>query len=122
MKDKDIQSIVGWVLRAGVMASMAVVIVGGIIFLYRHGGSAANYSVFKGQPDFVKSGGIFSGIFAGHGRSIIQAGIILLIATPVVRVAISALGFIAEKDYLYTAITLVVLGIIITSMITGHGG
>ncbi|WP_317169624.1 DUF1634 domain-containing protein [Mucilaginibacter humi] len=64
--------------------------------------------------------GIINGILTFRGRAIIQAGIILLIFTPVIRVVFSAIGFILEKDYLYTGITLLVLLIIFISMLSGH--
>lgn len=122
-KDKDMQAVIGWVLRLGVIVSMLVVVVGGVIYLYRHGGETVNYRQFSGVPAFVHSfHGIIGGILSGRGRAIIQAGIILLIATPVMRIVFSAIGFILEKDYLYTGITLLVLCIIIAGMLSGHAG
>ena len=122
-KDKDMQAIIGWVLRAGVFVSMLVVFIGGVIYLYRHGHTIANYHEFKGIPDFVHSpAGIINGILTLRGRAIIQAGIVLLIATPIVRVVFSAVGFIIEKDYLYTGITFIVLLIIVISAFSGHAG
>lgn len=122
-KDKDMQAVIGWVLRAGVFISMIVVFIGGVIYIYRHGHSIANYHEFKGVPDFVHSaGGIINGILHLRGRAIIQAGIILLIATPIIRVIFSAIGFILEKDHLYTGITFIVLLIIIISALSGHAG
>ena len=122
-KDKNMQVVIGWVLRAGVFISMTIVFLGGILYIYRHGHSVANYSEFKGVPDFVHSAsGIINGILTLRGRAIIQAGIILLIATPIIRVLFSAVGFIREKDYLYTAISLFVLFIIIISALSGHAG
>jgi uncharacterized membrane protein len=122
-RDKDMQEIIGWVLRAGVFISMIVVFFGGIVYLYRHGQSTADYHEFKGVPDFVSSfSGIMNGILTFRGRAIIQAGIILLIATPVIRVLFSTIGFILEKDHLYTAISLIVLFIIIISAFSGHAG
>jgi uncharacterized membrane protein len=122
-KDKDMQAIIGWVLRSGVFISMLVVFIGGVIYLSRHGQTIANYHEFKGIPDFVHSAsGIINGIMHLRGRAIIQAGIILLIATPIVRVVFSAVGFIIEKDYLYTGITIIVLLIILISAFSGHAG
>ncbi len=117
------QSVIGWILRAGVLISMGVVFIGGVVYLYRHGQTHVDYSTFKGVPDFVGSaGGIIHGIVTGRGRAIIQAGIILLIATPIIRVIFSAIGFVLEKDYLYLGITLLVLLIILASMFSGHAG
>ncbi len=123
LKDKDIQSLIGSVLRWGVLLSMAVVAIGGIIYLSRHQHDIYDYSKFKGEPDFTRNlGAIFQGILDFKGRAIIQFGIILLIATPITRVLFSAFGFLVEKDYLYVGITLVVLSIIIVSMLGGFGG
>jgi uncharacterized membrane protein len=122
-KDTDMQAVIGWILRVGVLLSMSIIFIGGLIYLYRHGQVTADYHTFKGVPDFVHNmSGIFNGIITLRGRAIIQAGIILLIATPIIRVIFSAIGFVLEKDYLYTGITLLVLLIIFTSMLSGHAG
>jgi uncharacterized membrane protein len=123
ISDLDIQQTIGWVLRLGVIISMAIVFIGGCFYWYRHSGETASYSKFVGVPDFVHSPlGIWHGILTLRGRAIIQAGIILLIATPVIRVLFSMIGFLLEKDWLYTGISLLVLGIIIASALTGHAG
>ena len=123
LKDKDMQTIIGWILRGGVAVSMVLVFIGGVFFVYRHGYSVPDYKTFKGVPVFIQSlGGILNGVITFKGQAIIQLGIILLIATPVIRVAFSAVGFLLEKDYLYTFITLIVLLIILASMISGHAG
>ena len=122
-KDTDIQSLIGQVLRVGMITSISIVFIGGIFYLYRHGQTIADYSVFKGIPAFVQhAGGIFDGILNFKGQAIIQFGIILLIATPVLRVIFSAIGFVLEKDYMYVGISVLVLLIIFTSMLNGHAG
>jgi uncharacterized membrane protein len=121
-KDADMQAIIGWVLRTGVILSVSVVIIGGIVYIYRHGGEAPDHRHFVTQPSFVQLNGIIQGIFDFHGRSIIQAGIILLIATPILRIIFSALGFVLEKDRLYVFISLLVLLIIFLSSMSGHIG
>jgi len=121
-KDTDIQVIIGWVLRLGVFISMLVVFVGGVVYLCRHGNETADYHSFKSLPAFVQIPGIGNGILNFRGRAIIQMGIILLIATPIVRVIFSAIGFVLEKDYLYIGITMLVLAIIFFSMLSGHAG
>ena len=122
-KDTDLQMIIGWLLRIGVLVSISVVFFGGVIYMYRHGHLIAGYRKFKGVAVFLQSGnGIINGIITLRGQAIIQAGIILLIATPVLRVIFSAVGFILEKDYMYVGITLLVLAIIFMSMLSGHAG
>lgn len=121
-KDTDMQAVIGWVLRMGVIVSVTIVFIGGVLYMYRHDGSIPDYSKFSGVPNFVQLHGLINGILNLKGRSIIQAGIILLIATPILRIAFSTVGFVLEKDYLYIGISLLVLLIIITSSLSGHAG
>jgi uncharacterized membrane protein len=58
---------------------------------------------------------------AMRGRGIIQLGLLLLIATPVARVAISVVAFAVQRDRLYVAITLLVLAILLCSLMSGQG-
>jgi uncharacterized membrane protein len=122
-KDADMQLLLGQVLRMGTVISISIVFLGGVIYLYRHGHSIANYKTFIGIPGFVQhAGSLFYGAFTLKGQAIIQLGIILLIATPILRVIFSAIGFVLEKDYMYLAISLLVLFIIFISTISGHAG
>ena len=117
------QLIIGWILRGGVAVSMAIVIIGGFFFISRHGHSVADFRGFKGVPDFISSPKkVFESALQLKGQAIIQLGIALLIATPILRVVFAAIGFILEKDHLYTLISIIVLLVIIISMITGRIG
>ncbi|SHN08602.1 DUF1634 domain-containing protein [Mucilaginibacter sp. OK098] len=122
-KDTDIQSLIGQVLRGGMIVSMSIVFLGGIFFMYRHGHSIPDYRKFKGIPPFLQSpGSLVNAALNFKGQAIIQLGIILLIATPILRVIFSTIGFVLEKDYLYVGISIVVLLIIFASMMSGHAG
>lgn len=115
--------IIGQLLRYGVALSSIMVIIGGITYLYRHGYEVEHYSMFNGEPSgYTSLYGVIKGVSENKGREIIQLGVIVLIATPIFRVAFSALAFIIEKDYLYVFITLLVLSIIIFSMTGGLAG
>jgi len=122
-KDTDMQNVIGWILRGGVILSMTVVVIGGVLFLWRHGGSSPDFHNFTKVPYFISSpGGVFEGIMHWKGQAIIQLGIMILIATPILRVAFAVIAFALEKDRLYTLISLLVLLIIAASMLTGSIG
>lgn len=122
-KDTDIQLLIGRTLRAGTVISISVVLLGGVIYLYRHARTVADYREFKQLPDFLAHPGtLISDAINLRGQAIIQIGIVFLIATPILRVLFSALGFVLEKDYMYLAITLIVLLIIFFSMLSGNAG
>ncbi len=113
--------ILGNLLRSGVLFSAAVVLAGACVYLLRHAHEAANYSVFRGEPeDFRTIPGIVRSTLAGRGRGLIQLGLLFLIATPIARVAMSIVGFTLERDRMYVVFTLIVLGILLYSLL-GQG-
>lgn len=115
--DEKVEVIIGNLLGAGVLISALVVFCGGVIFLTYHGNSYANYRVFRGEPESLKSiPAIFRYAFQLHGGGVIQVGLLLLIATPVARVIFSVFGFAAERDRMYVVFTLIVLLILLFSL------
>src|SRR6266581_3523409 len=107
--DQRVEDIIGNLLRAGVILSALVVFVGAIVYLARHGQEPADYRIFRGEPsDLRHISGIVRDAFAFQGRGIIQLGLLLLIATPVARVAFSIFGFALEGDRMYAGFTLIV--------------
>lgn len=106
--------IVGQLLRTGVALSAAVIFVGGVIYLIRHGAETPNYHIFRGEPvDLRTLSGIFHEALALRGRGIIQLGLVLLIATPVARVAFLIYAFVCQGDRLYAAIASIVLALLV---------
>ena len=119
--DQRVESVVANLLRAGVILAAAIVTLGGIIFLVRHGRSVPGYAVFRGEPFELRTvSGIVQGVFGFRGRNIIQLGLLILIATPVARVAFSVIAFALERDRLYVGITLIVLAVLLFSLAGGH--
>jgi uncharacterized membrane protein len=55
-----------------------------------------------------------------RGQAIIALGLLILIATPVMRVAISIIAFAIQRDYTFVAITCVVLALLCISFLMGH--
>ena len=116
--DKKIEDIVGNLLRAGVLLSALVVMLGAAIYLARHGSSHTDYQIFHGEPEEHRG---LSGIIAQaadlRSRGMIQLGLLLLVATPVARVAFSVWGFAEERDWMYVTFTLIVLIILLYSLV-----
>jgi uncharacterized membrane protein len=89
-----------------------------VIYLVRHGRAPADYRVFRGEPTDLKTlSGIFREAYGLRARGIIQFGLLLLIATPVVRVAFSIWGFAAEEDRMYMIFTGIVLIVLLYSLL-----
>jgi uncharacterized membrane protein len=65
---------------------------------------------------------VLSGGAHGDPLAVIALGLLVLIATPVLRVAVSIVTFALERDWVYVAITTLVLCILIASFLLGAGG
>ena len=112
------------VLRGGVLTSLGVILVGTLVTFIHH-------------PDYVSSpqelarltqGGaafphtirdLVAALAELRGQAIVVLGLLVLIATPVARVAVSILLFLEEHDRVYVAITAAVLLLLILSFVVG---
>jgi uncharacterized membrane protein len=119
--DTRMEAQVGMLLRVGVLSSAAVILLGGVLFLVHHGRSLVDFTVFNGTaPELRRPGTIIIQALHGNDLAIIQCGVLMLIATPVARVAFSVFVFLEEHDFLYVTISAVVLLILFYSLIWQH--
>lgn len=115
--DHDIELLLGTLLRVGVLLAAAIVLVGGVLYLIKYGTVVPRYSEFAGEPEDLRGvAGILHAAAALRPRGLIQFGLLLLIATPVARVAFSLVAFAQQRDRLYTVITLFVLTLLVLSL------
>lgn len=122
-QERDVEMFIGQQLRWGVISASVIAFIGGIIYLYSNGKGAPSYTEFTGAPLYVRHlPGILHGVFQLDGMAIIQLGVVVLLATPITRIAFSVLAFAMEKDVLYVIITLIVLSVITFSIFSGFGG
>jgi uncharacterized membrane protein len=118
--EQRVEQIIGTLLRAGVMLAAVVITAGGTVYLWRHSQEYPDYATFHGIPDELKHpGSIWRGVLDGRARALIQLGLLLLIATPVSRVAFSVFAFERQRDWTYVGITLVVLAVLVYSLAGG---
>ena len=119
--DEQAEQIIGNLLRIGVSIAAVVVSLGGLIYLFRHGAALPQYQVFRGEPaDLRTVSGIVTDVLSFRARGLIQLGLLLLIATPVARVAFSVFAFARQRDRTYVVVTLIVLSILIFSLAGGR--
>jgi uncharacterized membrane protein len=123
LTDYDVDQLLGNLLRVGVIIATIVAVVGGVLFLAQHGLDPATGRVFRGEPPELRSvRGIVRGALAWKPDAIIQLGLLLLIATPVARVAMSLVAFILQRDRVYVVVTSIVLALLIFSLAGGIPG
>ena len=103
---------IGWVLQGGVIISALVIIIGLAVLPTQPGGLSPD-RLLK-FPQTLSQVGV--DLLALRPQAIIALGLLLLIATPVLRVAVSVVTFALEKDRKYVVITLIVLAILLFSI------
>lgn len=119
--DQRIEQTIGNLLRVGLLIATVLVAVGAVIFLINHGSEPPEYKVFHGVPaDLHGLPGIISWTLDWRGRGFIQLGLVVLLATPVLRVAFSVIAFIKQGDGLYVGVTLLVLAVLLYSIVGGY--
>jgi uncharacterized membrane protein len=118
MNDRRLETMIGRLLQIGVLLAAVTVLAGGVLYLVQsHSGRVDYRSFVPGSPYLLSLSGIV--LSAAHFESLglIQLGLLLLIATPVARVALAVVGFALERDRLYTIVSLIVLLILVFSLI-----
>jgi len=116
--DRKMETMMGQLLRVGVLFASTVVLAGGVFYLEDHRGERADYAQFVGHPLSLRHPAeLMSGIARGDAGAIVQLGILLLIATPIARVAFAAVAFSIERDRLYVGISLTVLAVLLYGML-----
>ena len=108
------------ILRYGVVISAALISAGIIIALLNSGNEGIPSNLLQlttssvGNP-VLSLATLLSGVIALNGVYIIQLGVLILLATPLVRVAVTTILFGAEKDKTYVLIGIVVLAVLLFS-------
>ncbi len=123
--------IVSALLRYGVLISLAFVVLGMLLLLITGEtgyGSMGDLPSLLTVRDAANVGwplsplAVLGGALSLRPFALILLGLLVLILTPVMRVAVSVLLFLREHDPIYIAITLFVLCVLITSFLLGTPG
>lgn len=121
--DEQVDGFIGNLLRAGVIVAAVVGAMGGVLYLAAHGMEPAAPRHFRGEPDELRSiRGILGGALSLRSTAVIQLALLLLIATPVARVACSLAAFVLQRDRAFVVITSVVLGLLLFGLTGGISG
>jgi uncharacterized membrane protein len=111
----DLNRIVSYSLRVGVFASALLSVVGLLLWA----ASGFNNLVAVAGSAIVDD---LASALRGNGSGIIYLAIVVLVATPVFRVAVSAAYFVKEGDRKYVLISLAVLAMLLFALVSGYAG
>jgi uncharacterized membrane protein len=116
--DLKMEITISRMLRVGVSLAAFVVLVGEILYLWQAHGIKTDYGYFHGVPTPIdRIALVLEGIRHLDSRSVIRLGILLLIATPIVRVAFCLYSFGMQKDKLYILVSGTVLAVLLYSLL-----
>ena len=101
----SLERTIGATLRVGVTAAAIVAGVGGVLYLLLHGSEPASFGAHDPIRPF------------GTSERIIALGIILLIATPILRVALLVVAFARARDAIYVILSAIVLTVLLVSLL-----
>jgi uncharacterized membrane protein len=123
----SIELVISSLLRIGVIASMLLILLGVAVSFVRHPAYATSSEELPalihphaGQPHTLFD--VFAGLRHFRGQAVVALGLLVLIATPMMRVAVSILAFYYAGDRLYTLITLAVFCLLLLSLALGAAG
>jgi uncharacterized membrane protein len=116
-KDSDIELWISRVMRYGIVLASVIVVTGCVIFLINYGSVKPEYSHFTGEPEQLTNVfRIVNSIGSTSGKGLIEFGLVMLIAIPIIRVAFSLISFAVERDRAYVLITLAVFILLLFSV------
>jgi len=121
---RPIELLISRILLGGVVISMATVLVGLLLMFVHHPDyleSAADLQRLTAPGAALPKtlGDVARGVVAGRGQAVVALGLLLLIATPIMRVAVSMLGFALQGDRTFVVISAVVLVVLLLSFLLG---
>ena len=119
--DHEVEQMIGRLLQVGVLIAAAVVLLGGVMLLVQHGRAPVEFRTFSTATSPLQGlAGIVRGALALDSMAIVQLGLVLLIATPVMRVALTLVAFALQRDRLYVVLTAVVLALLLYGLLWGR--
>jgi uncharacterized membrane protein len=113
------------ILRAGVMISASLIVAGMLLSAADppDGRRSSLRSLTGARATFPHSvGAVIHGAAHWQGPAVVLLGLLVLVATPVVRVAASIVGFLYERDRPFVVITVTVLLMLVGSFVLGAAG
>jgi uncharacterized membrane protein len=124
---RRVELLISAILRVGVVTSLSVVVFGTVISFLHH----PDYTSVPAELQRLTSPGaafprtlgeVWGGVRHGRGQAVVVVGLLLLIATPVIRVAVSVFTFVYQRDATFVAVTSLVLALLLLSFALGKAG
>ena len=109
---KQVEALVGRMLQEGVIVSTVLIVIGALLMVGQHE-VAQTFHV-------TSPAAVSQALRSLRGWAVVDVGLFLLILTPVMRVAVSIIGFVRSRDRTFTVITAYVLAMLILGFFIGR--
>jgi uncharacterized membrane protein len=111
-------------LTCSTAIAAAVVLIGLVLLFASRHDETANFAVFHSEPsELTNPVHVVTGAMkASPDRPlhVLQAGILILIVTPILRVIFTLITFVVRRDVLYIVVSLIVLGALLYGLMGGE--
>jgi uncharacterized membrane protein len=122
-----VELVISNILRGGVIFSLLLIVCGTTLSFVHH---TDYFSTPTDTKRLISSKTEFPhtlkqtliGVRQDRGQAVIVVGLLMLIATPVSRVAVSIVAFVIEKDATFVALTTLVFALLLLSFFLGRAG
>ncbi len=123
--DAGLRPVTSALLRYGVLLAAAAILAGLLLLLVQVGPKAfvsmPRLNAPEAGTDLTSLRAVLRELLPPVPQAVMEAGILLLIATPVVTVGASAVAFALERDWLYAVIATSVFAMLILGFALGRG-
>jgi len=124
--DRNLETLIGALLRTGVTISVTLIVAGTVVSFVHHPDYATSPAALARltRPGLAPRnvGEVLAGLTSARGQAWVMLGVLVLMATPILRVAISLLAFARAKDRPFTLLTAAVLALLLLSVAPGRAG
>jgi len=123
-QDAALTKTISATLRTGIVLAIGFGMLGCMLYLPSKGNAHASFHHFQGaQVPFASLHAIQTMVtkpasIAERGFGLAEIGVLLLMATPIMRVILSLVNFVRERDILFACITTFVLAALACSLMT----
>src|SRR4051812_35286213 len=110
MDEKQLDILLSNVLRVGLSAAALLSMVGCVMFFSDFTGGDPTLQKFQAQPQALRSiPGIWNLALQGDPDGLMQLAVLILLATPFLRVIFACYGFICRREWKFVMISIIVL-------------
>ncbi len=120
-----LDSLISAILRVGMLTSVTLIVLGSVLCFTRDSryGSELGLAALMQHGAFPHTAtAVWRDAIHGGGMGLVMLGVLVMVATPILRVIVSIIAFAWESDVVYTLLTAAVLGLLLVALIAGKAG